>query len=177
MKKKKIVIIIGIILVLTISVIGLIFIFSKNNNQEKDTYTTINFKNYQFSLNDKYQYVFIKDKDYGVLKNKEFISSYIYIHDIDYSSAITSASLYNNSSSDEIDSSIDELKCGDMKCLVSVKKVHYDDVDKDYNVVIFLVKLDEEKTFIFQYEIFLDDNAEKIFEDIKNSIINIKLLN
>ncbi len=175
MKKKKIVII-GIILILIISVIGLVFIFSKNKNQEKDTYTTINFKNYQFSLNDKYQYEFLKDKDYGVLKNKDFIASYIYIDDIKYSSAITKISLYRNSSSTEIDSSIDELKCGDMKCLVGVKKVHYDDVDKDYNVVIFLIKLDEEKTFIFQYEIALNDDTEKIFADIKNSLTNIKLV-
>ena len=176
MKKKKIVIIIGIVLILIILVIGSLFIFSKNNNQGKDTYTTINFRNYQFSLNDKYQYEFLKDENYGVLKNKDFISSYIYIYDIDYSSAITSASLYNNSSSDEINSSIDELKCGDMKCLASVKKVHYDDIDKDYNVVIFLIKLNEKRTFIFQYEIALDDNTEKIFEDIKNSLINIKLV-
>ena len=63
-----------------------------------------------------------------------------------------------------------------MKCLVGVKKVHYDDVDKDYNVVIFLIKLDEEKTFIFQYEIALNDDTEKIFADIKNSLTNIKLV-
>lgn len=176
MKKKKIVIIIGIILILIILVIGSIFIFSKNKNQEKDTYTTINFKNYQFSLNDKYQYEFLKDKDYGVLKNKDFISSYIYIHDIDYSSAITSASLYRNFSSDEIDSSIDELKCGDMKCLVYVKKVHYDDVDKEYNIVIFLIKLDDKRTFIFQYEMALNDDTQKVLEDIKNSLTNIKLV-
>ena len=53
---------------------------------------------------------------------------------------------------------------------------YYDDVDKDYNVVIFLIKLDEEKTFIFQYEIALNDDTEKIFADIKNSLTNIKLV-
>lgn len=175
MKKKKIVII-SIILILIISVIGLLFILSKNKKQEKDTYTTINFKNYQFSLNDKYQYEFLKDKNYGVLKKKDFISSYIYISDIKYSSAISKLSTYRNYSSDEVDSNIDELKCGDMKCLVNVKKVHYDDVDKDYNVVIFLIKLDEERTFIFQYEIALNDDTEKIFDDIKKSLINIELV-
>ena len=172
--KKKTNIIIGILLLIGVIIIGVIVIILNSNEKEKDTYKLVKIDGYQFEINDKYKYQFDKKNNYGILKSKDFLTSYIYISEKAYSDLISSSSYYTNMGSDEVDSTIEEMMFGEYDGFINVKDVYYDDIDKNFNLVIILIKLDKKKTFVFQYEKEVNDENKDILEDIKNGLLKIE---
>lgn len=173
--KKKTNIIIGILIILLIIISIIVIVYlNKDNKKEINTYSTINIDGYQFTINDQYQYKYLEDKKYGVLENKDFLSSYIYVSDTGYVELIRKTSTYTNMGSNELDSSIEEMKFGSYSGFINIKKVHYDDVNKDYELVIILIQVNEEKTLVFQYEKEINDENDEILEDIKTNLSTIK---
>ena len=173
--KKKTNIIIGILVALLV-IIGIIFIIALSKNEEKiqNSYSKININGYEININDNYKYKYLDNEKYGTFENKEFLTSYIYLSNETYSSLIKETSTYTNMGSKELDSSIEETTFGDYQGFINVKKVHYRDIEKDYNLVIILIKVKEDKTLVFQYETLIDGNENEIFEDIKQSLSEIK---
>lgn len=172
MKKKKNIIIISLILLVVIIIGVIIVIFT--NKREKNSYSEITLDGYQFTINDKYQYEYLEEEKIGVFNNDMFLSSYVYISDKDYSSLISSSSYYTNMGAKELDSNIEETKFGNYDGFVNVKKVNYLDINKEYNLVIILIKIKSDKTFVLQYEVSSEENTEEILKDIKNGLLNIK---
>ena len=157
-----------------IVIVGIIIFSLSSKKTDKETYSNVKIGDYQFAINDKYKYEFDDKKDYGILKNKDFLTSYIYLVDMSYSDLIRKSSYYTNSNSKELDSSIEEVKFGEYDGFVNVKKVNYRDVDKDYNLVIILIKVTDEKTFVFQYEKEIKDDNETVLDDIKDGLSKIE---
>ena len=174
--KQKANIIIGILFLLVIIIITILLLNLKNNNKDNDTYSKVKISNYEFSLNDKYQYKYLEEKKYGILASDKFLSSYIYISNETYSTLIKATSTYTNMGATELDSSLEEVKFGAYPGFINVKKVHYYDNNKDYKLVIILIKIEEEKTLVFQYESEIEEEENKILEDIKNSLLEIKAI-
>lgn len=177
MKKKKNILSIAIITLLIILTLLIMIIFAGDKKEKQDSYSEITINDYSFNLNEKYEYKYLKDKKYGIFENKDFLSSYIYISSTNYSDLILKTSTYTNMGSDELDTSIEEMNFGDYQGFINIKKVHYNDVNKDYNLVIILIKLDDAETLVIQYEISVEKESQKIFTDIKNSLSNIKKIN
>lgn len=170
MKKTNILII--VLVLLLILIVGIIILLLPGTKEEKDNYITIKLKNYEFDINEKYKYEYLKEKEYGVFKNKDFLSSYIYISNKNYSQLISYTSNYTNMNSEEINSIIEEKKFNEYESFINVKEVLYDDNNKKYELVIILVKLSEEETLVIQYEIELE--KEKVLEDIKKGLSSLK---
>lgn len=176
--KKKNSITIGIIIVLIlITSIVLVLFLDTDKKTNINTYNKVNLNGYEFTINDNYKYKYLDDKKYAVLENEEFLTSYIYISNLEYSELIRKTSSYTNMGSEELDSSIEEMKIGSYLSFINVKKVYYEDVDKEYELVIILIKVNEKKTFVFQYEIETNDKNDEILEDIKESLSTIEEVN
>ena len=171
MKKKNLIISIGIILV--VLVIGVVILLLNNDN-EKETYSEVILDGYKFSLNDKYKYSYDNEKKEGTFKSDMFPVSYIFSTDLEYSSLISTSSKYTDMGAKELDSSIEEVKFGTYEGFINSKKILYEDTKKEYNLVIILIKVEKEKTLVFQYEVSYEENHESILKDIKNSLSGIE---
>jgi hypothetical protein len=173
--KKKTNVIIGILVGLLI-VIGILLIVSLMQGEETKeiSYSKVNIDGYEISINDNYMYKYLEKEQHGIFENKDFSASYIYLSNNTYSNLIKETSTYTNMGSKELDSSIEETTFGEYQGFINIKKVNYKDTEKDYNLVIILIKVKEDKTLVFQYETLIDGNENEIFEDIKQSLSEIK---
>jgi len=174
-KKKSILIVIVMSFILI--TIGIIVLILNSTKKTVETYSKITIDKYQFTINDKYKYQYLNDKNYGILNNEIFLSSYIFIEKENYSSMINSTSYYTNMGAKELDSSVEEMKFGEYEGFVNVKKVHYDDINKDYNLVIILIKIEDARTLVFQYEVSIDEDVKILLSDIKKGLSEIKKIN
>ena len=173
--KKKTNIIIGILVGLLV-VIGILLIVSLMQGKEKKeiSYSKVNIDGYEISINDNYKYKYLDKEKYGTFENSEFLTAYIYLSNNTYSNLIKETSTYTNMGSKELDSSIEETTFGEYQGFINVKKVNYKDTEKEYNLIIILIKVKEDKTLVFQYETLIDGKENEIFEDIKQSLSEIK---
>lgn len=171
MKKKTLIISISIIV--AILIIGIV-ILVLNTNKKEDTYSEVIIEGYKFSLNDKYEYSYDEKNKQGTFKNKIFPVSYIFLSENDYASLIKESSYYTDMGSEEMDRSIEEVKFGSYNGFINSKKVLYEDTQKEYNLVIILVKVEKNKTLVIQYEVSYEEDHEEILKDIKNSLTNIQ---
>ena len=76
--------------------------------------------------------------------------------------------------SEEMNRSIEEVKFGSYNGFINSKKVLYEDTQKEYNLVIILVKVEKNKTLVIQYEVSYEEDHDEILKDIKNSLTNIQ---
>lgn len=177
MKKKNILITLSIIALIAVVVSISIFISSKNEKEVESEYSNVVVDGYQIQVKDKYNFEYDKETKEGHLKNKIFSYSYLYVSDTKYGELITSSSYYTNMGADELDTSIEEMKFGEYEGFINEKKVYYDDVDKEYHLVIILIKVTNKKTFVVQYEVPYENNYEEILKDIKEGLTRIKKVN
>ena len=171
MKKKTLIISISIIV--TILIIGIV-ILVLNTNKKEETYSEVKIEGYKFSLNDKYEYSYDEEAKQGTFKNKMFPVSYIFLSENDYASLIKESSYYTDMGAEEIDRSIEEVKFGSYNGFVNSKRILYEDTQKEYNLVIILIKVEKKKTLVIQYEVSYEEDHEAILKDIKNSLANIE---
>ena len=172
MKKQK-VLITTIFISLLLIITGIILSVT-DNQKEEIVYSKINIHGYQFELNDNYEYKYLEKEDHGILENDRFLSSFVYIADEDFSTLISRTSHYTNMNSDEVDSIIEEEKFGEFDGFTNIKKVYYDDVQKEYYLVLILIRVTPKKTFVFQYEIDDQEDTSTIIEDIENGLKKIE---
>lgn len=171
MKKKTLIIssiIIGIVVIIGI----ILLVVNKKDDQE--TYSQVTLGDYHFNLNDKYQYQYLDAEETGTFNNEMFLTSYLFIADEEYASLISKSSYYTDMGADELDSSIEEMKFGGMYGFVNSKKVYYEDIEQEYNLVIILIKMEKDKTLVVQYEVSVEEDTEMILKDIKNSLVEIE---
>ena len=74
----------------------------------------------------------------------------------------------------ELDTDIEEVSFGGYEAFINEKKVLYEDVNKEYHLVLILIKVSDDKTFVVQYEISYDEDYEEILEDVKKGLKEIK---
>lgn len=171
MKKKLIITIIGIITVLLALII---IIFNLTGRRKENVYKEYKIDNCKFKVLEEYKYKFDKDKKRGYLDNSIFLKSYIYISNKKYKDLISLSAYYEDMGGNEIDSDVEETKFGDYSVFINTKEVEYDDVEEHDYLVIILVKLDEDRTFVFQYEINSKNNKDEILNNIKEGLKNIE---
>lgn len=175
MKKKNILIGISIlVIVIIVVVIAILVSPQKEEETKKATYSNVVIDGYQIKVNDSYEYEYDKDKKEGYFKNKMFEYSYLYLSDKSYGELIRSSSYYTNMGADELDTDIEEVSFGGYEGFINEKKVYYDDVEKEYHLVLILIKVSEEKTFVVQYEVPYEEDIEEILDDIKMGLMEIK---
>jgi len=173
MKKKLIITIVCIsILLLILSII----LFSSNSKKDKIIYKEYTIENYKFKVLDKYDYKYDKDKKVGYLNNEMFEKSYIYLSSKQYKKLISLSAYYEDMGGKEVDSDIDEIKLGKYDTFINVKEVEYKDTEEHNYLVIILMKLEEDKTFVFQYETKVNsqEDKEKILNNIKDGLKDIE---
>lgn len=172
MKKKKIILSIAF-LMFFLTVLGIIIV-SIVPEKEVISYSKIVFEDYQFEINDEYKYKYIKEKKHGILESDKFLTSFIYIAEEEFSTLIRQTSYYTNMNSEELDSIIEESKFGDYDGFTNIKKVYYDDVQKEYYLVVILIRISEKNTLVFQYELEEQEGVIKIIDDIEEGLKKIE---
>lgn len=175
MKKSKLIVIGFVAVIIIVAIIGIKSQISKEKTK-KDTYSNIIIDNYQIKVNDKYKYEYDEENNEGHFKNEMFEYSYIYLSDTKYGELITSSSYYTNMGAKELDTDIEEVSFGGYEAFINEKKVFYEDVEKEYHLVLILIKVSNDKTFVVQYEVSYDEDYEEILEDVKMGLKEIKKL-
>ena len=173
MKKKLIIIIIGISCVLLI--LSLVLFSSRGKKNEK-VYKKYKIESYSFKVLDSYKYEYDKDNKVGYLSDKMFVKSYIYLSPQKYKDLISLSAYYEDMGGKEVDSDIDEVQFGDYDAFINVKEVEYKDVKEHDYLVIILIKVEDEKTFVFQYETKATskEDRDKVLEIIKDGLKDIE---
>ena len=175
--KKKLLIIIFCIFVLFL--ILSIIVFTSKDKKEKNIYKNYTIDNYSFKVLDKYNYKYDKDKKIGYLNNELFLKSYIYVSPKKYKNLISISAYYGDMGGKEVDSNIEEIKIGDYDAFINIKEIEYKDVEDHNYLVIILIKLEDEKTFVFQYEIknMAKEEQDTILKNVKYGLKDIELKN
>ena len=173
MKKSNLIVIGLVAVIFVIAIIGIKSHISKKMS-EKDTYSNIIIDNYQIKINDKYKYEYDEINKEGHFNNEMFEYSYIYLSDTKYGELITSSSYYTNMGAKELDTDIEEVSFGGYEAFINEKKVLYEDVNKEYHLVLILIKVSDDKTFVVQYELSYDEDYEELLEDVKLGLKELK---
>ncbi len=171
MKKKMIIVIVCISILLLIL---LLVLFNTNDKKEKDIFKSYSIDNYSFDVLEKYNFKIDNDKNIGYLDNEMFVKSYIYLSSKKYKDLISLSAYYEDMGGKEVDSDIDEIKLGKYDAFINVKEIEYKDVDEHNNLVIILIKIEEDKTFVFQYETKIKEDKNTILQNVKQGLKNIE---
>jgi len=180
MKKNNKKIFIGILIAIAIAIISAILMiidFKKTEDDEIVSYSNVVVDGYQIKVNDNYKFEYDKEKKEGYFKSDIFSYSYLFVSEEPYGELITSSSYYTNMGAKELDTSIEEMKFGEYEGFINEKKVYYEDVEKEYHLVLIFIKISDKKTFVVQYEVTYEEEYEEILDDIKEGLTKIKKIN
>ncbi len=163
------------VLIVSISIVLVIFglaywLFTNYVGDEE--YEEVRLDGYNFLVNRQYGYRYDNSQQYGYFDSDLFADSYVYVSDLDYKTLINHLKDYTNMGSIEKDSTVEETSFGGYNAFINSKIVHYDDVDLDYFLNVILIELEQNRTLILQYEQLKSDANEKIFNDIKDGLLN-----
>ncbi len=171
MKKR---LIITMSFVLAFFIILIVVLFTTNNKKQVKEYKQYTLDNYSFEVLKDYKYKYDKEKNRGYLTDKKFIKSYIYVSSNAYRDLISTSAYYEDMGGKEVDSDVDETILGEYDAFINVKEVEYKDTDEHDYLVIILIKVADDKTFVFQYETKAKENKDEILENVKEGLNRIE---